>query len=380
MNEIKLYLAQHYEFRINMLRQQTEYRALSDSNTDFHPLDEISLNTIYVEMLAQGLQCTYKQLQCLLFSKLQACYHPVRDYVMQLPAWDGRDRITPLARRVSLEEQWVRVFHTWMRGMVAQWMNHPMQAANSMVPVLVSERQGLRKSTFCRMLVPPELQLYYLDKLDFTQAGEYDRMMAQHCLINLDEMDRYTPRAMSRFKAAAQMQTIVGHSTRTTLITSAPRLASFIGTTNQVRLLRDSTGSRRFYCVEVVRPINCAPINYAQVFAQLREEVLRGERTWFTKQEELQIQRHNEAYYTLTPVQEAVLQNFRKPDKSEVVTPVPAKDIYATLTATHPGLMRTVRPCDLGQHLRSLFAATTRHRDGRHYYAVSYDQQSAITA
>lgn len=368
MNEIKFFLSQHYEFRINLLRQQTEFRPLDA--TDFAPLDELSLNTIYVEILSQDIACNYKQLQCLLYSRQQQTYHPVRDYILHLPAWDGRDRITPLAQRVSREELWVDTFRIWMRAMAAQWFGHPMQAANSMVPVLVSERQGLRKSTFCRMLVPPELQNYYLDKLDFTVVGEYDRMLAQNCLINLDEMDRYSPRAMSRFKAATQMQSVLGHSTRTTLITNAPRLASFIATTNQVRLLQDRTGSRRFFCVQVPHTISCAPINHAQVYAQLREEVLRGDRTWFTKQEERRIQRHNESFYTLSPVQEMILQHFRTPDKGEATTPLPPRQIYDTLQASHPQLMRTLRPCDLGQHLRSLFAATARHRDGHHYYAV----------
>lgn len=308
---MKKFLNTHYAFRVNLLRQSTEWRPLSADGQPvgpFRPLDEMTLNTIYFRMCeamahradGKGIPRRH-ELQCYLFSHLIPQYHPIRDYMDRLPRWDGRDRVKALAGRVSSDALWHKVFSTWLRALAAQWMGVEMQAANSMVPVLVSERQGLMKSTFCRLLVPEALQEYYLDKLDFTQAGEYDRMMAQFGLINLDELDRYSPAAMARFKSATQMKTIVGHSTRTTLITNAPRLASFIATTNQTRILRDRTGSRRFYCQRVASPISCRPVNHAQLYAQLKAEVERGERTWFTKQEEAAIQRHNQQYQALTP-------------------------------------------------------------------------------
>ncbi|WP_288655367.1 VapE domain-containing protein [uncultured Parabacteroides sp.] len=65
-----------------------------------------------------------------------------------------------------------------------------------------------------------------------------------------------------------------------------PRLASFIGTTNQKNLLSDPTGSRRFLCVEVQSKINCEGIEHDQIYAQLKNELQKGERHWFTSGEE----------------------------------------------------------------------------------------------
>ena len=59
---------------------------------------------------------------------------------------------------------------------------------------------------------------------------------------------------------------------------SLPRIASFIGTSNRKDLLTDPTGSRRFICVVVEHPIDCKAIEYEQLYAQLKEEVLSGER------------------------------------------------------------------------------------------------------
>ena len=431
---MKKFLNTHYAFRVNLLRQSTEWRPLSADGQPvgpFRPLDEMTLNTIYFRMCeamahradGKGIPRRH-ELQCYLFSHLIPQYHPIRDYMASLPRWDGRDRVKALAGRVSSDALWHKVFSTWLRALAAQWMGVEMQAANSMVPVLVSERQGLMKSTFCRLLVPEALQEYYLDKLDFTQAGEYDRMMAQFGLINLDELDRYSPAAMARFKSATQMKTIVGHSTRTTLITNAPRLASFIATTNQTRILRDRTGSRRFYCQRVASPISCRPVNHAQLYAQLKAEVERGERTWFTKQEEAAIQRHNQEYQALTPLQTAILQHFMPLTEEEmrngvgeapaasllpsdlasqssscpaslspsspaslspsgstalsssgsIAAPLPtvtAAEIFAAVSRTHPRLTAGVRLCDLARQLPAILPATTRRKAGYRYYAVA---------
>ena len=59
------------------------------------------------------------------------------------------------------------------------------------------------------------------------------------------------------------------------------RVASFIGTSNRFDLLTDPTGSRRFYCQEVKRVIDCdTPLDYAQLYAQLLHEVQSGEITY----------------------------------------------------------------------------------------------------
>lgn len=388
---MKNYLSSHYAFRVNLLRQSTEWCALGADGKPqepYRPLDDMTLNTLYFELCearANGPDGkgspTRHELECYLFSRFIPQYHPFRDYMSALPKWDGHDRVTPLANRVSNDPLWHKVFSIWLRALTAQWLGVPMQAANSMVPVLMSERQGLMKSTFCRLLMPEPLQKYYLDKLDFTQAGEYDRMMGQFGLINLDEMDRYSPAAMARFKSATQMKDIVGHNTRNTLITNTPRLASFIATTNQSRILRDRTGSRRFFCQRVEAPISCRPVNHVQLYAQLKAEVLNGQRTWFTKQEEAAIQNHNRQHYSLTPLQLAILQHFRPVTEEELHTrlpngqksvslpTVPAAEIYAEVSRSHPRLTAGLRLCDFAKQLPSIFLTTPRKPEGYRYYA-----------
>lgn len=70
--------------------------------------------------------------------------------MQELPLWDGTDRMTDLAQRVSTDDYWIRSFHRWMLAMVAQWMGLDNTHANSVAPILVSRKQGKQKSTYIK--------------------------------------------------------------------------------------------------------------------------------------------------------------------------------------------------------------------------------------
>lgn len=110
-----------------------------------------------------------------------------------------------------------------------------------------------------------------------------------------------------------------------------PRIASFIGTSNRFDLLTDPTGSRRFLCIEVKHNIDCIGIEHDQIFAQLKAELIAGRRNWFTKPEEKELQWHNEAFYRVSLVEEAVHSLFRTPLPAEKSFDLTAADIFDEL-------------------------------------------------
>ena len=59
-----------------------------------------------------------------------------------------------------------------------------------------------------------------------------------------------------------------------------------IATTNSRQILSDPTGSRRYLCVEVTDMISNESIEHKQFYAQLKQEVLDGERDYLNKEEE----------------------------------------------------------------------------------------------
>jgi hypothetical protein len=133
-------------------------------------------NTIVIDLHKRGCMVWNNDVDRILESDYMPQYHPFTSYLKSLPAWDGTDRVTPLAARVSRDPLWTTVFHRWLRAMVAGWHGAEGGTAsqtggNAMIPLLVSEEQGLRKSTFCRMLLPPELRNYYSEKNSRARSG-----------------------------------------------------------------------------------------------------------------------------------------------------------------------------------------------------------------
>lgn len=97
-------------------------------------------------------------------------------------------------------------FHRWMLGLSAQWMqlNPDNNRANSVAPLLVSSRQGLGKSTFCRLLMPDRLKSYYTESYDLSSPASAEAKLAAYGLINLDEFDKLGASKMPLLKNLMQ--------------------------------------------------------------------------------------------------------------------------------------------------------------------------------
>ena len=349
--DIEEFLASRYDFRYNLLTDETEFRAAGQRSAAFTPVGKRELNTFCIEAHAEGIPCWDKDLNRYVYSTYIPAYHPFLLYMDELPDWDGKDRLTALACRVSSRPHWVRGFHTWMLGLASQWMGVSGLHANSVAPVLVSREQGRRKSSFCRALMPDVLARYYTDNLKLTSQGQAERLLAEMGLLNMDEFDKYAETKMPLLKNLMQMSTLNIRKAYQQSFRQLPRVASFIGTSNRFDLLTDPTGSRRFLCVEVKYNIDCTHIEHDQIFAQLKAELSAGRRNWFTKKEEEELQRHNEKFYRISLVEEVLVSRFRTPLPHEKSLDLTAADIFSELQTVNPAAMRGSNPMRFGQIL-----------------------------
>ena len=293
------FLKERYELRYNVLKRATEYRARSASGDGpWQPLTERDLNRLTVEQLkAGGGSWSYAMRLCTESSSVPS-YHPVHDWLQSCPAWDGRDHIGDLARRVPTSyERWPEFFHRWVLAMVAQATGMGGRHGNSMVPLLIGG-QGLRKSTFCRSILPPELREYFMDDIKMDSAEQVERVLARMWLVCIDEYNAKTPREQARIKRLLTEKDVQVRRPRSEEYRLVPRLCSFIATTNDPQPLPSGDGTRRYLCVEVEGMIDLeSPIDHRQLFAQALAELRReGCVYWFTAEDEAEIQRHNEPY------------------------------------------------------------------------------------
>ena len=368
LEDLEVCLFSNYVFRFNVLTEQTEF--CKKGEKVFHLVDQRALNTFCMEARKQGVNCWDKDVSRLLLSQQIVDFHPFSDYADSLPEWDGVDRVSELARRVSDEPLWVSGFHRWMLGMVAQWMKLEGQCANAVAPLLVSTEQGRCKSTFCSIILPEELQRFYIDKFDLTSVSGCEQKLSQFGLINMDEFDRYSVRSMANLKNLMQLKKLTFRKSHRSYYSQLPRIASFIGTSNQKELLTDSTGSRRFLCVEVKGKIDCSRPDYAQLYAQLKAELLAGERFWFTSEEEKEIQEHNRFFYRQSPEQEIFFRCFRLPKEGEEAMLLSPTEIFCRLQKKYPAAFRGSNVVNMGRMLIGLGVERVRTRYGSAYRVV----------
>ena len=373
MQEVTAFLTSRYRFRFNVLTEETEVANIANNIPDTHlrytKVDERWMNSLSMEAIETGIDCWDRDIQRFVRSRRISEYHPFTAYFEQLPEWDGKDRVSALARRVSDDPVWVNGFHRWMLGLSAQWMQfHPdtnntnransINRANSVAPLLVSSRQGLGKSTFCRLLMPDALKAYYTESYDLSSPASAEAKLAACGLINLDEFDKLSASKMPLLKNLMQASALNIRKAYKRSASALPRIASFIGTSNREDLLVDRTGSRRFLCVSLEHAIDCVtPVEHEQLYAQLKAELLSGERSWFNKEEEQAIQQHNALFYKHIPEEEVFRLCFRlatEADHPQEVLTLSATQLFERMKSAHPSVMRGMTAYSLSRILPQL--------------------------
>lgn len=349
--QVDMFLNANYELRRNVMRGVVECRVRSGLGFAFQDLTEEMRNSITMRAMAQGIRCWDKDIRRYVNSDDIARYDPIGDFLERLPQWDGRDRVAALARRVQTGyADWPRLFHVWLRSVVAMWLGKGQLAGNALVPLLIGP-QGCGKSSFCRLLLPRVLRAYYNDRVNFRNESDLNLGLTSFALINLDEFDRITARQQVVLKYLVSTADLKFRPPYGKAYSSYRRYASFIGTTNEPMPLSDPTGSRRFVCVPVEGRIDfTTPVDYAQLYAQLKCEVeQRRERYYLTGDEEAQLMRHNLQFQKICGLGEMLMAVIERPQG----TP-----------KTHPDGGRWLSLRDISDRLKQVFHGAYQESEG----------------
>lgn len=368
--KMEQYLLNRYHFRFNVLTEQTEYSKKGNGTPIYKVISQHTLNSLCLEARARHINCWDKDVSRFVNSEQMPDYHPLLSYMDALPEWDGKDRVTPLAQRISAKSFWVNSFHRWLLGVTAQWSGRMARCANAVAPMLVSSEQGRCKSTFCELLMPDSLKDYYTDSFELTGQAGCEQKLAFFGLINLDEYDRLPPQKLPLLKNLMQMKKLDFRKSHRSSYSHLPRMASFIGTSNRKALLTDPSGSRRYFFAEVKEKIDCSPLEHKQLFAQLKAELDEGKRYWFSAEEEAELKLRNQAYYALPTETEMVFHYFRLPEKDEDFKLYSAVALFNFLLKRYPAAMRGMTVNKMGRIMNSIGAERMHTTTGNMYKLV----------
>lgn len=312
------FMQRRYEFRYNTMTTVTEYRERNTFCFYFRPLSSRVRNSIAMNARLEGLSLWDRDVVRYLDSDRIPIFNPIEDFLFGLDVrWDGHDRIRELAARGPCNNRhWADLFYRWFLNMVAHWRQTDRKYANCTVPLLVGP-QAYRKSTFCRSLLPPELQAYYTDRIDFSNKRDTEISLNRFALINMDEFDQNRVNQQAFLKHILQKPIVNVRRPHGTATQEMRRYASFIGTSNHKDLLTDTSGSRRYIVVDVTGPIDCSPIDYEQLYAQAMHDLYKGERYWFDPEDEKVMNESNQEFQVMPIAEQLFHEYFRAATEGE---------------------------------------------------------------
>lgn len=307
-------LESRYDFRYNTVMKYVEYLPKDKGWYGYRPVEPRVQKRMTLEVQLADIRVSIKDVRNFLESDYIKNYNPIEEYLFQCyDKWDGKDHIRALARTVpTANPHWADWFYTWFPGMVDQWRGYShRQYGNSVAPLLIS-KQGYNKSTFCRRLLPPELQWGYSDNLILSEKRQVYQAMAQFMVINLDEFNQISPQVQQGFlKNLIQLPTLKYKPPYGSHVMEFPRLASFIATSNMKDILSDPSGNRRFIGVELTGPIDVSVRpNYQQLFAQALSALNNGEKSYFDAQQVKLIMKSNSQFEIIQPIDQYFLLYF----------------------------------------------------------------------
>ena len=316
--KLEEFMERRYEIRYNELMGDLEYRQRDSIHFYFRPMDQRARSSVALDALQEGIRVWDRDVARYLTSNRIPLYNPVEEYLCDTGRWDGKDRIRALADLVPCDNpHWREFFYRWFLNMVAHWRGSDKLHANSTSPLLIGA-QGYRKSTFCRILLPPELRFGYTDSLDFNSKRDAEMYLGRFLLVNIDEFDQISVNQQGFLKHLLQKPVANLRKPYGSSIREVRRYASFIGTSNHKDLLTDTSGSRRFVCVEVTAPIRTdVTINYRQLYAQAMHDIVKGERYWFNDEDEAILKETNREFEQLSPLEQQFHCCFRLPGEGE---------------------------------------------------------------
>ena len=370
------FMKRRYEFRFNQLTSQVECRQRNSFDFYFRPVDRRLMASITMNAQYEGLKLWDKDVVRYLNSDRVPIYQPVEEFLYGLPHWDGKDHIGDLAKRVPCSNpHWAQLFRRWFLSMVAHWRGLGKNHANSTSPILVGP-QAYRKSTFCRLILPPCLQAYYTDSIDFSRKRDAELYLNRFLLINMDEFDQIGITQQPFLKHILQKPVVNTRRPNASAVEELRRYASFIGTSNHKDLLTDTSGSRRYLGVEVTGVIDVVrPVDYEQLYAQAMAALYHNERYWFDEKEEAIMMEANQEFEQSPAIEQLFLVYYRIAEDDEEGEWMLAADILQRIQKASKMRFSPGQVNYFGRIMRRLGVKSYRKTHGVYYHVVAVTQK-----
>lgn len=233
-------------------------------------------------------------------------FHPIKEYLEGLPAWDGKKRLETLLIDYLGAEDSSYVRAVTRKTLVAAVARVYEPGIKFDTVLVLSGPQGIGKSMFFAKLGG----IWFSDSL--TISDMRDKTGAEKLqgfwIMEISEMNGIKKVEVETVKSFASRQDDKFRVAYGTVVESHPRQCVICGTSNSQHFLRDVTGNRRFWPVQVTGECSLHPWNMDK---PLLEQIWAEALTLYNAGEEL-ILKGNDAEMAAEKQQEALENDDRE--------------------------------------------------------------------
>jgi len=261
IDAVKLFL-RRYQIKKNEVTRKYEWNGNEMNTEDF--------NTIFLEAKGKFEKLSNDMFLSIIFSHFTPIYNPIKDYFDSLE-WDGEDRIKPLVESINSDtgdiDYRLIAVQSWLLGIIESiYIDNP-----NILQLIFAGKQNTGKSVFFKQLLPKQLSRYFgLSQLD---NGKDDQILMCEKLLILD--DEYSGKAKDDARLIKRLLSAPHFDIREPYgrqNVKMKRIASLCATTNETKILNDTTGNRRILVLEIIGKFDYKLYNSVdkeQLFAQL---------------------------------------------------------------------------------------------------------------